>query len=104
VIEKMQTITREQYLKGNGEQNHRAYYSQFVNPSIKETVKNTVGIDALLKSNDPHLNDIPLKIWDNMMTSGVNDKMLKLGDYLTLAGKVCVLKEAARQLIEERRA
>lgn len=94
-------MDRKEYLKNSGEENHRFYYSQFVTPEIKGVVKCTIGLKKLLKSTDPHLNDIPIKLWDNMYLPNVNAKMKELGDYLTLAGKVCILKEAARQIIEE---
>jgi hypothetical protein len=92
-------VTRQDYMSGKA--THEEYYSQFVTPEIKGIVLHTVGLKTLLKSTDEHLNDIPIKIWDNMYFPFNMAEMNKVGDYLTLAGKVCILKEAARQLIEE---
>jgi len=80
---------------------HREYYSQFVTDEIKGIVEHSIGIDALKASTDKHLNDIRLSKWDRLfMPSGTNAKLKEAGDYLTPAGKVCILKEAARQLLE----
>jgi len=91
--------TRKQYL--DGEVSHREYHAQFVNGIIKANVLNAVGLDRLMSSTDPHLNDIPLAIWDAIPVFNVDKPMREAGDYLTLAGKVCICKEAARQIIEE---
>jgi hypothetical protein len=55
--------TRNQYM--NHEINHRQYYGQFVTPEIKQKVLNAFGIDALLRSTDEHLNDIPVASHEN---------------------------------------
>lgn len=94
--------TRKEYL--NNECTHSEYYGQFVTNSIKSLVKQQFGIQVLRDSyaSDEHLNNIPLVKWDviaPLVTSG--GKMKDCGDYLTLSGQVCILKEAARQLIEE---
>jgi hypothetical protein len=90
--------TRKQYL--NGEVSHREYHAQFVNDTIKQNVLNHVGLNRLMKSTDKHLNDIPLDIWDSIPMYDVSKKLKEVGDYLTLAGAVCIAKEAARQIIE----
>jgi len=93
-------FTRSQYL--NNQCSHREYYGQFVTESYKSQIKSYIGLKKLLASEDKNLNDIPLMYWDNApLTTGVNQKMKDLGDYLTLAGKVCIAKEAAKQIIEE---
>lgn len=93
-------FTRKQYL--NNDCTHREYYSQFVTDGYKNAIKSFIGLENLMQSKDKNLNDIPLNKWDNApLTTGVNQKMLELGDYLTLAGKVCIAKEAARQIISE---
>jgi len=91
--------TRADYL--NNLCSHRQYYAQFVTESIKGLVKRYIGIDKLLKSKDKHLNDIPLNLWDNLPIFGVSEKLKARGDYLTLSNKVCIYKEAAKQLIED---
>lgn len=91
--------TREEYMKDKC--THREYYAQFVTDEIKGIVKATIGESRLLASKDEHLNDIPLKQWDNMYMPALKIHMETVGDYLTQAGKVCILKEAARQIIEK---
>ena len=93
-------MTRKEYI-ANSSELHRQYNAQFVNNSIKVAVKNYFGIDALLNSNDKHLNDIPLEQWDSVGTrfkSHLNKEMKKQGDFVSMAGIVCVMKEAAKQL------
>jgi len=91
--------TRQEYLEGKV--SHREYHAQFVNETIKQNVLNHIGLDKLMKSKDEHLNDIPLAIWDAIPVYNVSPLMKEAGDYLTLAGKVCICKEAAKQIIEE---
>lgn len=83
---------------------HAEYYGQFVDSGIKARVTNSIGMDRLLKSTDKHLNDIPLKEWDRLIPifpAHIGQAMRDAGDYPTLAGAVCIAKEAARQLISE---
>ena len=101
---KEKVFTRQDYL--NKKCSHREYYSQYVTEGIRKGVCSYIGIDKLRASTDEHLNDIPLKEWDYITVSilsctGLTLKMEERGDYSTLAGHVCILKEAARQVIEE---
>lgn len=93
--------TRKQYL--NGECTHREYYAQFVTEYIKETVLNQIGLDKILASTGDSLNDIPLSNWDMMrqLPRSTFDHLKESGDYMTLAGKVCICKEAAKQIKED---
>jgi hypothetical protein len=98
-------FTRADYLAGKC--THRQYYGQFVNPEILGRVKNWIGLNAIktaLAANDEHLNTIGLAKWDSFVTSkqlfNVSAKMKEAGDFLTLAGGVCIAKEAAKQLAE----
>ncbi len=94
-------FTRQDYL--NGKCSHSEYYSQFVTAHTLAVVKGAFGIDTLKTAfaADENLNTIPLEKWDitALRIAGVSAKMKELGDYLTKAGGVCVVKEAARQLI-----
>lgn len=105
-------------LKPNGEVDdakrtakHRAYYAQFVDESVKYAVLRGIGIERLLKSRDFYFNDIPLHEWDRLagaqgfkVTAPVilqfGTRMKERGDFITLAGAVAMLKEAARQIVE----
>jgi len=111
----MKNYTRKQYM--NDEISHRQYNAQFVNDKVKEKVLQYIGLKALLKSKDEHLNDIPMRKWDALggfafslgtMTSRpasiqpIDYKLLKdMGDGVSPASLVCIYKEAGRQLIEE---
>jgi hypothetical protein len=80
---------------------HRAYYGQFVNVCTMSQVASFIGKDKLLSSTDPHLNDIPLVLWDHVSNClYMNVSFKSVGDFVTLAGLVCVAKEAAHQWIE----
>lgn len=97
-----QKFTRQDYL--DGKCTHREYYSQFVTNGIKNSVLSSFG-DELFSSKDEHFNDIKLTRWDMLANyavrgNGVSEKMKERGDYLTLAGSVCILKEAAKQIKE----
>lgn len=52
-------------------------------------------------STDKHMNDIPLRKWDSLRIYPRDGAMKECGDYLTLAGKVCIAKAAARMIKEE---
>lgn len=95
--------TRKAYL--NGECTHREYYAQFVDDSIISEILRRIGKDAILASTDKHFNDIPLERWDTLVhyaiTHAASEALRDAGDCLTLAGGVCILKEAARQIKEQ---
>jgi len=105
--------TRQQYL--NGDITHRDYYAQFITPEMVEQVKNNIGIDRIKASNDEHLNDIPLKDWDNLSGHSfrgsemigkpqVSKEFYELckqaNEGISSATLTCVYKEIARQLVE----
>lgn len=83
---------------------HREYYGQFVTEAIKGMVLSAFTLEELLNSNDEHLNDLPLSRWDQLaggMGSTLKDRALReAGDFSSLGSSVCILKEAARQIIE----
>jgi hypothetical protein len=88
----------------NHECDHRTYYAQFVTEDIRERVRRDIGLERILRSVDEHFNDIPLRKWD-ILAGGFRTQLcaqeLRLhGDFPTLAGAVCILKEAAKQLKE----
>lgn len=93
-------FTRKDYLDSNC--THEQYYSQFVNDQIKAIVSTFFGTKELKNAyaKDPSFNTIPLQQWDNLTYRFSCDKALKeRGDYSTLAGKVCILKQAARMIV-----
>lgn len=93
---------RKRYLQG--ECTHRQYYSQFVTKETKERLLFHITKLEIMKSKDEHFNDIRLERWGRILAlGGTNKKMQEKGDYLTLAGKVCIFKEAAKQIKESER-
>ena len=80
---------------------HRRYFGQFVTDGTKSRVLSAIGLDRLKSSTDPHFNDIPLRIWDQLTPQLPGSAgFSKAGDYYTPANGVCLAKEAARQIIE----
>lgn len=78
---------------------HHDYYLQFVNDSVKNLVINCIGLERIKKSIDPHFNDIPLKLWDNLECSIrniVGDSIRKLNNSVSLSDCICVAKTAAK--------
>lgn len=103
---------RSEYMAAAGTESaakaHRKYYGQFVTDRIKTLVLQNISRKKLLASTDPHLNDIPLRLWDNivstrLITSDIARQLKECGDWLSLGTGVCILKEAARQIIEDQK-
>ncbi len=92
-------FTRRQYI--NKECTHNEYYSQFVNEGTKKTLLQYISLARLKQSKDEHFNDIPLKEWDNLPVMVSSTLMIKRGDWMTLAGKVCIYKTCARNILNE---
>ena len=98
---KVLEFTRAQYMSATRKEQpaaHRRYYAQWVTPNIRDMVTAHFGLDLLLASKDPHLNDIPLARWDRLARRFVRAEDNSLGS------RVCTLKEAAKQVIERARA
>lgn len=90
-------LTNGVYDGSKGQEVHHAYFSQFVDERVTGIVLDTIGADALLASRDIHLNDVPLRLWDNLIFPWHMEKRIKeAGDNLSLSTKVCVYKTAAR--------
>lgn len=100
-------ITRQQYLSDSTNL-HESYYKQFVNSSIKQMVLNKFGIEKLKKHYAAKFGDknyIDLNHWDSLAGGYSSQlcasKLKEVGDYPSLAGAVCILKTAARMIVEE---
>ena len=95
-------FTRKDYMTDKC--THAEYYGQLVTQGMKEHVARALP-QSLARSTDPHFNDIPLATWDRIgsVYRGLGPEFKKLGDFMSSAGLVCVLKEAARQVKEESR-
>lgn len=92
-------IDRKEYM--DGKVTHREYYAQFVNPVVKSYLLSQISLKEILASKDPHFNDIPLHRWDRLPKVMIH-KLREAGDVNadTLSNKVCIYKEAARQIRE----
>lgn len=92
-------ITRKEYMAGAC--THREYYAQFVDHRTRYLVAEGIGAERIKASTHPHFSDIPLSEWDRLTPKAAGSgKFEKAGDYYTLAGGVCMLKEAAEQIRE----
>lgn len=92
-------FSRKDYL--DGVCSHSEYYGQLVNESVKDVVRTYWGLERLMKSRDPHFNDLPLDEWDRIFNYSLTLDIKELGDHWTIAGRVSLLKTAARQIIAE---
>ena len=97
-------MTRSDYLHtGGGFAAHRAYYAQMVTPALADLVVYIIGAQRIRDSKDDHMNDIALIRWDRCaceIRPLVEPKLRELGDCWSMAGGVCIAKEAARQIKE----
>ena len=93
-------ITREDFVSGKN--TFHEYYGQFVTEAIKRDVLSKISMEELLKSTDPHLNDIALKRWEKIPAYVNYAAIRATGDVnaQTISNFICVVKTAAKQLIE----
>lgn len=91
--------TRQDYLSGRC--SHRQYYAQFVDVHTKQHIFSHIGKHAIMQSKNEHFNDIPLGSWDTTTLQWNGQALKEAGEEMTMATKVCILKEAARQILEE---
>ncbi len=94
------TFTRQKYL--NGECTHAEYYGQFVSTDTTDLISDIFSKEKLLATykEDKNFNGIPLVVWDGIAVRlWVSQKLTRAGDTSTLSGRVCIAKEAARQII-----
>lgn len=103
-----------------GMERHRAYYGQFVTPGVKAMVSGSFTkrqweqLAKGLASGDEHLNNeatgIPLAKWDAMdcrylvgrlVTECTYEDAPKGTMYWSPSQNTCILKEAARQMLED---
>ena len=104
-------ISRKEYMEsplGDRQEMHTKYYEQFSALPfywIKQYPSWQRIVEKARKSTDKHLNDIPLKEWDNLMPTPIPYNLVNLvrscGDYITKAGWVCIAKCAVLKYIRE---
>ena len=95
--------TRKQYMAG--EVSHHEYYSQFVTQRVISFVRSHIKESRIMQSTDPHMNDIPLFMWDEMhgvIEACCREKLKQAGQGgVSLSDTVCIAKTAARMIKEE---
>ena len=97
--------TRKDYM--DHKVTHREYHAQFVTDRLKRVIAGRWFPQHLTEKykEDEHLNNIPLAQWDSfkpyVATQYIAGLVKDAGDYLTMAGIVCIAKEAAKQIIDE---
>ena len=93
-------ISRKQYTKG--EFTHREYYAQYVGDHERNLVLKKLGLKRLEKHFQADFQDdrIELSEWDALMPF-IQPDFRSRDDFPTIAGLVCVLKEAALQVVEQ---
>jgi hypothetical protein len=99
----MDMYTRKQYM--NRECDHQTYYAQFVTESHRRLVDNVFKVERLASYKDQvYFNDAANQRWDNL--AGIchqytdRSKLKQAGEGWSLTTNICILKEAARQLVE----
>lgn len=96
-------FTRREYL--DNVCSHSTYYAQFVTESTKREVLNRFGLETLLQAakQDNNFNTpiTPLKAWDALNSYYHRENYAQAQTPFTLSTEVCILKEAARQLVRE---
>lgn len=95
-------ITRKEYMN-NSSVLHNEYYSQFVTPFIISYVKASFGEKRIKASTDPYFNDIPLYLWDNMVSFVLSESKTKrkeINEGNSISTGVCIAKAAARIIKE----
>lgn len=98
--------TRQQYLAN--ECSYDQYYSQFVTEAILQTVERKFTLSRLQSAylEGVLFNSIPLKEWDGLSSvillfnRSVGTKLKEAGDFFSVATGVCILKAAAKILVE----
>ena len=104
-------ITHKEYMDNSAELHH-AYYLQFATEATKRFVLERIGMDMLLRSTCPHLNDIVKHskggagswVWDG---SPCNVNLMLEADALSVGYLpspsmcTCVGKAVAKELIRE---
>src|SRR5690349_20176874 len=97
------TFTREQYLAGLV--SHERYYGQFIDSLLRAAVASAFGTDRLIAAykEDANFNSIPLYKWDSWYSIMNNSifwaELRAVGEQFSLSTVVCVIKEAARQVV-----
>ena len=83
-------FSRADYMSGKC--SHSEFYGQWVTDYTRQLVSEQFGNDLIKASKDEHFNDIPLRQWDRLAS------FVECYPDNSLSSRVCILKEAARQI------
>lgn len=109
-MDQPELITREEHLAGKS--THHEYYAQFVTRGAISRVLRFIGKDKIEASTDPHMNDIPLAMWDHLNMAEVINRDLwrsanghenKSTYPWSKSDNVCIAKTAARVWLQNRK-
>lgn len=98
-------ITRDDYMSNKA--THDEYYNQFVTEGIKNIVLSRFTKDQLTKAyrQDKNFNTLALRYWDELanafLSHGTRERLKECGDSYSLGGGVCILKQAAKHIVNE---
>lgn len=96
-------ITYQEY-KQDSNNLHDAYYEQFVTEEIIRLVRRRFSTNTLKKAGDS-FNGIDIRRWDALAvaidTKDMRDRVKAVGGWWSLADRVCILKAAAKRVVEE---
>lgn len=98
-------MTRDEYMSSPTPEAHRQYYGEIAeeagvkfHPHFDQTFLDKVR--SALTNGDEHLNSISLSVWENLgyfHHRKIDAAFRVRGDFWSMAGGVCVVKEAARR-------
>ncbi|MGM0112122.1 hypothetical protein [Enterococcus sp. DIV0187] len=97
---------RKEYLTGN--LSHEEFYLEYADAIAFDDLQSLVP-EIACKSRDPHLNDVPLKVWDHrfaavrmLLTRAINQgRVVKRVRGLSVAESCCILKAVAKEINNE---
>lgn len=92
--------SREMYMSGTV--SHDEYYAQFVTNEIRQAVFDAFSARQLREAGE-YFNGIPLHRWDMLGRQfhyQIATDLRAAGDFLSSAGVVCILKRAAKEILE----
>lgn len=94
-------MTRKDYMEGRV--THEQFYSSVAKTAGISFERSDLlpRVKAALEAGDEHLNSIPLALWDNraanpVTRANISRALKEHGDFFSLAGGVCTLKQAAK--------
>jgi hypothetical protein len=82
---------------------HRVYYASVAQAAGLVFPTDHPLVERAARSKDPHFNDIPLQLWDDYALSMRSDLARALRaheDGFSVAGGVCIVKEAVKQAVK----